>query len=94
MGLLVQNPSQPLPYVGPGAEIVRNDMANTQQSIRCRRYLAVGIDKIGGPLIEVFRKRISGKNLARQWLQSTLLCNFRQRYFSGLVRKIEIFQML
>ena len=65
----LENLPQPLAQLDPLAEILRQNMTDAQERIAGGEHLAIGIDEIASPGIEIGRGRIGGQNFVSQRLQ-------------------------
>ena len=90
----VEKLPEPLPHVRSLAELVGDDVPDTQEHVCNGCHLGVGIDEISSPHIEIRRCRFGRQDLAGQRLELPLPGHLGERELPRLEGKVEILELL
>ena len=85
---------KPLTQLGLLAELFGQDVAGAQQGVGGRGHLAVGVDEVGRPGVQIGAGRRGFEDFAGQRLQAARTGQRGQRLLLRLVRQIQVFQPL
>ena len=98
---LAAEPADPLedvaelpPQIDPGAELVGDNVPHPEEDVGRRGQFGVGRDEVCRPGVEIRRGRSGVEDLTGQGLEPPLPGHLRQRQPPGLVREIEILELL
>ena len=94
VGRAIENLAEPLPEIGPLAELMGDDVTDAEEDIGDGGHLRVGIDEVGRPEVEVRGGGVGGKDLPGERLELPLPCHLRKGELPGLEGKVEILQLL
>ena len=86
--------AESLPQLGPLAELLGQDVAGAEQGIGRSGDLAIGVDEIGRPCVQVGTDGVGPKDFQGQRFQAAGAGDGGQCLFLGLVGQIEVFQAL
>ena len=90
----VEDLAEPLPQIGPFAELVGDDVADAEEHIGGGGHLCIGVDEIGRPQVEVRSCGVGGEDFPSERLEFPLPCHLRGGELPRLEGKVEVFQLL